>query len=106
IHVVDLAKAHISALKRMEEADASAYDMINIGTGRGYSVLEVIHAFEHATGVKLNYQMGTRRPGDVEKIYGEVNKARQVLNWETELSIESMMSSAWAWEKYIKDNPF
>lgn len=105
IHVVDLAKAHIAALQRMENQESDPYEVINIGTGRGYSVLEVIKAFESSTGVKLDYKIGPRRSGDIEKIYGEVNKAKQVLGWEAELGIEEMMSSAWAWEQYIRDNP-
>lgn len=106
IHVVDLAKAHIAALKRMETQNSDPYEVINIGTGRGYSVLEVIKAFEVSTGVKLNYQIGSRRAGDIEKIYGEVSKAKDILGWEAALGIEEMMSSAWAWEKYYKNNPF
>ncbi len=107
IHVVDLAKAHVAALKRMErEGNAASYEVYNIGTGRGNSVLEVIHAFEQSTGVKLNYTIGPRRPGDVEQIYGDVSKAEKELLWKTELGLPEMMSSAWAWENYIKQNPF
>ena len=106
IHVVDLAKAHVAALKRMESADsAERYEVFNIGTGRGSSVLEVINAFESATGVKLNYQIGPRRPGYIEKIFGDVTKAEKVLGWKTGLDLNEMMRSAWAWEKYIQENP-
>lgn len=106
IHVVDLAKAHVAAIKQMENVQTvKSFDIYNIGTGRGNSVLEVIHAFESATGQKLNYTIGKRRAGDIEKIYGDVNKAEKELFWKAELGIEDMMSSAWEWEKYIKQNP-
>lgn len=107
IHVVDLAKAHVAALRRMEQSDISEqYEVFNIGTGRGSSVLEVIGAFEHATGVKLKYTIGPRRSGDIEQIYGDVSKAEADLLWKAELGLEEMMSSAWAWENYLKQNPF
>jgi UDP-glucose 4-epimerase len=107
IHVADLAKAHIAALKKMEqEAEGGSYHVYNIGTGKGNSVLEVIRAFEESTGVKLNYEIGPRRSGDIEKIYGDVSKAQRELGWKAEYEIHEMMRSAWAWEKYIKDNPF
>lgn len=107
IHVVDLAKAHVAAIKRMEEGKAEVnYEVFNIGTGKGSSVLEIIKAFENSTGEKLNYQVGPRREGDVEKIYGDVTKSRELLGWQTELDVNEMMRSAWEWEKYIKANPF
>ncbi|MEJ7778858.1 MAG: UDP-glucose 4-epimerase GalE [Daejeonella sp.] len=106
IHVVDLAKAHIAALKSMEQqVTDDRFKVYNIGTGSGSSVLEVIQAFETATGVKLKYSIGPRRPGDVEQIFGEVGKAARELSWKTELDLSEMMSSAWAWENYIKQNP-
>jgi len=106
IHVVDLAKAHVASIKQMENVQTvKKFDIYNIGTGRGNSVLEVIHAFESATGQKLNYTIGERRAGDIEKIYGDVSKAEKELFWKAELGIEDMMSSAWEWEKYIKQNP-
>ncbi len=106
IHVVDLARAHVAAIKHMETKEQANYEVFNIGTGRGNSVLEVIRAFEQATGVKLNYHIGPRREGDIEQIWGDVNKAEQQLNWKAELSLDDMMRSAWAWEKYIKENEF
>ena len=106
IHVVDLAKAHVAALKYMESGvDFGGYDVFNIGTGKGSSVLEVIHAFEKTTGVKLNYEIGPRRGGDVEQVWGDVTKAAGQLHWKTELDVDAMMLTAWNWEKYIKDNP-
>jgi UDP-glucose 4-epimerase len=105
IHVVDLAKAHVAALKLMEKSDFSGYDVFNIGTGDGNSVLQVISAFERVTGEKLNYSIGPRRAGDIEKVWGDVSKAAKQLNWKAGLDIDTMMGSAWAWEKYISQNP-
>ncbi|KAF1855598.1 hypothetical protein Lal_00002565 [Lupinus albus] len=105
IHVVDLAKAHVAALKLMETASFKGYDVFNIGTGTGSSVLEVINAFEQATGVKLNYQIGPKREGDVEQVWGDVTKSAEKLNWKAELDLNTMMASAWAWEQYIAANP-
>jgi UDP-glucose 4-epimerase len=105
IHVVDLAKAHVAAIKLMEQDAAPRYDVFNIGTGNGSSVLEVIKAFEEATGVKLKYEIGPAREGDVEQVWGDVTKSAQKLNWKAELGLSTMMSSAWAWENYISQNP-
>jgi UDP-glucose 4-epimerase len=105
IHVVDLAKAHVAALKLMEGNAFSGYDVFNLGTGNGNTVLEIIHAFERATGVKLNYEIGPRRSGDVEKVWGDVTKSTNVLHWRAGLGIDAMMSSAWAWEQYLAQNP-
>jgi UDP-glucose 4-epimerase len=104
IHVVDLAKAHVAALKLME-GNFKGYDVFNIGTGTGYTVLEIITAFENATGVKLNYGIGPRRDGDIEKVWGDVTKSTQKLHWTAQLGIDTMMSSAWRWEKYLSQNP-
>ncbi|WP_428327474.1 UDP-glucose 4-epimerase GalE [Mucilaginibacter sp.] len=105
IHVVDLAKAHVAALKLLEKDSFTGYDVFNLGTGNGNSVLEVIHAFERATGVKVNYEIGARRGGDVEQVWGDVTKSQNELHWKAELGIDTMMSSAWEWEKYISQNP-
>ncbi|RZK54612.1 MAG: UDP-glucose 4-epimerase GalE [Pedobacter sp.] len=106
IHVVDLAKAHVSAIKRLEKSDTANYEVFNVGTGKGSSVLEIINAFETSTGEKLNYTIGARREGDVEQTYGDVKLSNEVLGWKAELDLKEMMSSAWNWEKYLKDNPF
>ncbi|MDP9048124.1 MAG: UDP-glucose 4-epimerase GalE [Bacteroidota bacterium] len=105
IHVVDLAKAHVAALKLMEQDNFKGYDVFNLGTGQGNSVLEIIKAFEQATGVKLHYEIGPRRSGDVEQVWGDVTKAAKKLAWSAALGIETMMSSAWEWEKYLFENP-
>lgn len=105
IHVVDLAKAHVAALRALEFDQNLSYEVFNIGTGKGSTVLEVIKAFESVSGEKLNYQIGPRRAGDIEQIYGDVKKAEQKLGWKTELDVNEMMRSAWAWEKYLAENP-
>jgi UDP-glucose 4-epimerase len=105
IHVVDLAKAHVAALKLMSDDAFKGYDVFNIGTGNGNTVLEIIAAFENTTGVKLNYAIGPRRDGDVEKVWGDVTKSAQILNWTAQLGIDTMMASAWEWEKYLAQNP-
>ncbi|OOQ59869.1 UDP-glucose 4-epimerase GalE [Mucilaginibacter pedocola] len=107
IHVVDLAKAHVAALARMEAGKmASPYETFNIGTGNGNSVLEVVQKFQSVNKVQLNYRIGPPREGDIVKIWGNVDKAAAELGWKAELGIEDMLSSAWAWEKYINSNPF
>jgi UDP-glucose 4-epimerase len=107
IHVVDLAKAHVAAVKRLETKAADTnYEIFNLGTGKGSSVLEIINAFESSTGAKLNYVIGPRREGDIEQVYGDVTKAATLLGWKAERDINEMMRSAWAWENYLKDNPF
>ncbi len=106
IHVVDLAKAHVAAVKRLEDGKVDSYDVFNLGTGKGSSVLEIINAFEQSTGEKLDYKIAPRREGDVEKTYGDVTKSKNILGWQTELDLNEMMRSAWEWEKYIKNNPF
>ena len=105
IHVVDLGKAHVAALKLAEKESFKGFDVFNIGTGTGTSVLEVIKAFEETTGVKLNYQIGPARAGDVEQVWGDVTKSTNELNWKTGLGINEMMSSAWNWENYLAKNP-
>lgn len=108
IHVVDLAKAHVAAIKRLEDKKATdRFEVFNIGTGKGSTVLEIINAFESSTGVKLNYQIGPRRPGDVEQVWGDVTRSEAALGWKAELGVEEMMRSAWEWEVYLKnEQPF
>lgn len=101
IHVVDLAKAHVSALKLLANQQDNYYDVFNVGTGRGNTVLEIIKAFEKVNNLKLNYEIGLRRAGDVEKIYGSVEKAEKVMGWKTEKTLEDSVRDAWRWEKKI-----
>jgi UDP-glucose 4-epimerase len=101
IHVVDLAKAHAAALEKIETLD-HRYEAFNLGTGKGVSVLEVVDCFQTATGVKLKYEVGPRRAGDVEKIFANPAKAEKFLGWKTELSLTDSMTHAWQWEKNIR----
>lgn len=106
IHVVDLAKAHVAAIQLLERGNPNGkYDVFNVGTGNGYSVLEAIKAFEKASGQPLKYEFGPKRDGDIIQVWGDVNKSRTELGWKAELGIDEMMASAWAWEKYIHENP-
>ncbi|SNS56545.1 UDP-galactose 4-epimerase [Ekhidna lutea] len=100
IHVVDLARAHIAALEHSKGMPEN-YDFFNAGTGKGYSVLEVIKSFEKVSGVKLNYEIVDRREGDIEKIFADTTKVNDVLGWTAEKNIDDMMQSAWNWQKSL-----
>lgn len=103
IHVVDLAKAHVVALQRLlQNEQTEKVETFNLGTGKGSSVLEVIQAFEKVTGQKLAYKIVDRRPGDVIQAYASTQKAKQVLGWQTELSLEDALASAWKWEQKVR----
>lgn len=101
IHVVDLAKAHVSALQLLDKQQDNYYDVFNIGTGSGNTVLELIKTFEKVNKLKLNYEIGPRRAGDVEKIYGNVEKAEKLMGWKTEKTLEESLKDAWRWEKKL-----
>jgi UDP-glucose 4-epimerase len=104
IHVVDLAKAHVVAIERvMNMKEVDSFEVFNIGTGRGSSVLEVVHAFEKVSGLKINYQVVDRRPGDVTSVYADTKKANSELKWKSELSLEDALLSAWNWEQKIRN---
>ncbi len=102
IHVVDLAKAHVKALNWLEK-NPGRFEAVNVGTGIGSSVLEIVNTFERVSGIKLNWKFGPRRSGDVEKIYAKIGKSRDLLNWTAELSIEDAVRDAWNWEKKIRN---
>jgi len=100
IHVVDLAKAHIIALKRLlNNKNKSQYEVFNLGTGKGNSVLEVIKSFEKVTGQKVNYKLVDRREGDITAAYADTNYANDELGWKTELSLDDALLSAWKWQE-------
>ncbi len=101
IHVVDLAKAHIKALEYIARQKPSFYDVCNCGTGKGSSVLDVIKAFEVASGQKLRYHVGPRRHGDIVKTYASVEKANAVLGWKAELSLQDALADAWRWQQTL-----
>lgn len=104
IHVVDLAKAHVVALKRLlNNEQETNLEVFNLGTGKGSSVLEVIDSFERVSGEKLRYEITDRRAGDVVSAYAETTKAKSILGWETQLSLDDAMASAWKWEQKIRN---
>ena len=105
INVVDLAKAHVVAMDRiMKQKQEEKVEVFNIGTGRGLSVLELIHAFEESTGVKLNYQIVGRRAGDIEQVWANPDRANNVLGWKAESTIEDTLRSAWAWQQRLRED--
>lgn len=103
IHVVDLAKAHVVALQRLlDKQNLEKVETFNLGTGTGSSVLEVIQTFEKISGQKLPYKIVPRRPGDVISAYASTDKAKDVLGWSTELSLEQALADAWKWEQKVR----
>ena len=105
IYVVDLAKAHVKAMERvLEVKDSDAVEIFNIGTGRGVSTLEVVEGFERATGVKLNWTFAPRREGDIEKVWGNVDKANKVLGWKADADLDDVLRSAWKWQQTLKQD--
>ncbi|MBR4300513.1 MAG: UDP-glucose 4-epimerase GalE [Bacteroidales bacterium] len=104
IDVVDLAKAHVSAISRMvDDKNKENYEIFNVGTGKGTSVLELIEMFEKVNNLKLNYKIAARRQGDVVAIYADTTLANTELGWKAERSLEDTLMSAWKWEQYIRN---
>lgn len=104
IHVVDLAKAHVVALERLLEGkNTENYEVYNVGTGEGSSVLEVISSFERVSGLKLNYSIVDRRAGDIISAFADTKKANKILGWEAKSSLDQAMKSAWDWEQKIRN---
>lgn len=102
IHIEDLANAHVFALKRLEEGmNEQPSEVFNIGTGTGYSVLEIVKTFEKVTGVKVNYKIVERRAGDIEVVWADPTLANTVLGWKAQYGLEEMLKSAWEWEKAL-----
>lgn len=100
IHVVDLAKAHLKALERLLDAKGETnFEVFNAGTGQGYTVLQIIKTFEEVTGLKVNYKIVDRRPGDAEKIYADTQLIEKTLGWKASLSLSEMLDSAYKWEQ-------
>ncbi|WP_273530780.1 UDP-glucose 4-epimerase GalE [Leyella lascolaii] len=104
IYVVDLAKAHVAAMARVLEQDTDAVEVFNVGTGKGVSTLEVVEGFEKATGVKVNWSYAPRREGDIEKVWGNVDKANNVLGWKAETPLGDVLASAWRWQKKLRED--
>jgi UDP-glucose 4-epimerase len=100
IHVVDLASAHVKAMDYLNQSNEN-FEVFNVGTGKGSTVLQVVQAFEKVAGLALNYQIGPRRPGDVEQIWANCEKANTVLGWTAIRNLETMMADAWRWQQRI-----
>jgi UDP-glucose 4-epimerase len=105
IHVCDIAHAHTLSIKHLQmNSDAPGCDVFNLGTGNGVTVLEAIKAFEKVSGVKLNYEIGPRRPGDIVAIYANNDKAKHKLGWNPAYNLDDMLSTAWKWELRLKED--
>ena len=104
IDVVDLAKAHVLAIGRMLDNDSEKVEVFNLGTGNGVSVLELVKQFEETTGVKLNYQIVDRRPGDVEQVYADCKKANEVLGWKATTPLSETLMNAWNWQNKLRED--
>lgn len=104
IYVLDLAKAHVAAMARIVEGkNTEPVEIYNVGTGNGVSVFELLNTFEKCTGVKVNYKVAPRRAGDIEKVWGNVDKANNVLGWKAVHTLEEALSSAWNWQKKLRE---
>jgi len=107
LHVTDLARAHVVAIERLLDGKQKRpFEVFNLGTGQGVSVLEAIGSFERVSGVKLNYRFVDRRPGDVEKVWADTRLANTELGWEARSTLDDAMLTAWNWEKKYRENPF
>ncbi len=103
IHVVDVARAHVVAVQRLLVGlNEENFEVFNLGTGKGSSVLEVIQSFERVTGEKLNYRIAPRRPGDVVQAYADTTRANEILGWKAKSTLDDAMKSAWEWERKIR----
>ncbi len=111
IHVVDVAEAHVKAVQRLLDGAGDApFEVFNLGTGAGYSVLEMVNEFIRRTGIRIDYRIGPRRPGDIEKVYADVQKISREMKWEARYGLADMIDSAWQWEQALGrmeriDNP-
>lgn len=103
IYVVDLAKAHVKAMARVLDQETEPVEFFNIGTGNGYSTLQIVEGFEKATGVKLPWSYAPRREGDIEAIWGQVDKANKVLGWKADTPLEEVLATAWKWQLALRD---
>lgn len=103
IHVMDLAEAHVAAMQFLINSRKSTfYDVFNVGTGQGSSVMELIRIFEDISGRPLNYRIGERRPGDVAAVYADVNKIRDEIGWEARRNMREALEDAWRWQQSLE----
>jgi len=106
LHVVDLAKAHVVAVRRLLDGkNKKNFEVFNLGTGNGVSVLEAIGSFERVSGVRLKYRIVGRRAGDIEKIWADPSFANRELGWKTVSTLDEAMKTAWEWEKNLRNKP-
>jgi UDP-glucose 4-epimerase len=103
IHVMDLADAHVKAMDYIFKQEDNFYDIFNVGTGNGNTVMEVIQSFEKVSGLKLNYKIGPKRPGDIEKVWASTEKINQLLNWYPKNNLEDALKDAWAWQLSLEN---
>lgn len=101
VHVSDIAEAHVLAFNYLDKMKEN-YDVFNLGSGEGNTTLEVVHAFEQSNALNLNYEIGERRTGDVEKIYASNQKAKEILKWTPKRDLNEIVSSAWKWQKALE----
>ncbi|MCT7360094.1 UDP-glucose 4-epimerase GalE [Thalassolituus pacificus] len=99
IHVVDLAKGHVKAVEKLISSELTGVHAINLGTGKGVSVLEMVHAFSHCNQTDIPYEIAPRRPGDVASYYASANKAERLLGWQASLNLNDMVKDSWYWQK-------
>lgn len=104
IHVIDLAQAHIKTLKFLETAEAPFYDVFNVGTGSGNSVLEIIKTFEKVNGVKVPYAIGPRREGDIAACFADASKIKKAMGWQAQKTLEDSLRDAWNWQQGLDTN--
>jgi UDP-glucose 4-epimerase len=101
IHVMDLADAHVKALDHLDLQNGNYYDVFNLGTGKGNSVMEVINNFQQVSGVPVNYQVGNRRSGDIEQIFANVDKAEKTLGWRASKTLTEALADTWKWQQML-----
>lgn len=105
LHVTDLARAHVIAIERLlHHKQKEAFEVFNLGTGKGNSVFEIIRTFEKVTGVKVNHKITDRRPGDVEQVWADTSKANRELGWKAQSTLADALATAWKWEKYYREH--